>query len=202
MAIGGGKDRRGECPRNGARAPQGRCDRGRVHTSGPSCTECDTNDPYRHGACGRSGGDRSRVEPRTARRQHYGFTNMVAELSGKRLELLRELVPSLAHVGLLIQGTDPWDKTFVEESQAAAARAGIQLHVARVARPEDLEAAFTAITKERAGALVFSGSLPVPLRQVAQLALRYRLLSVSHLNDFADSGGLMSYGANLIEIQR
>src|SRR5262249_24416583 len=43
---------------------------------------------------------------------------------------------------------------------------------------------------------------PVPIRQVAQLALRYRLPSLCHLNDFADSGGLMSYGANLNEIQR
>jgi hypothetical protein len=42
----------------------------------------------------------------------------------------------------------------------------------------------------------------VPVRQVAQMALKYRLPSLSHLNDFADSGGLMSYGANLTEIQR
>jgi putative ABC transport system substrate-binding protein len=131
-----------------------------------------------------------------------GFTNMAAELSGKRLQLLRELLPRLARVGVLIQGTDPWEKAFVEESQAAAARVGIQLHVARVARPEDLEAAFSAIVKERAGAVVFSGSVPAPVRQVAQLALRYRLPSLSHLNHFADSGGLMSYGANLTEIQR
>lgn len=133
-----------------------------------------------------------------------GFTNMAAELSAKRLELLRELLPSLARVGLLIQGqrTDAWEKAFVEENQAAAATARIQLHVARVARPDDLEAAFSAIMKERAGAIVVSGNLPVPVRQVAQLALRYRLPSLSHLNDFADSGGLMSYGANLSEIQR
>ena len=133
-----------------------------------------------------------------------GFTNMAAELSGKRLDLLRELLPSLARVGLLIQGqgTDAWEKAFVEENQAAAAIARIQLHVARVARPDDLEAAFSAIIKARAGAVVLSGNLPVPVKQVAELALRYRLPSLSHLNDFADSGGLMSYGANLAEIQR
>jgi putative ABC transport system substrate-binding protein len=137
-----------------------------------------------------------------ARGNITGFTNMAAELSGKRLDLLRELLPRLAHLGVLIQGTDPWEKAFVDENQAAAKTARIQLHVARVARPEDLEAAFSAIVKERAGAMVFSGSVPVPVRQVAQLALRYGLPSLSHLNDFADSGGLMSYGANLAEIQR
>jgi putative ABC transport system substrate-binding protein len=119
-------------------------------------------------------------------------------------ELLRELLPRLAHVGLLIQGTetDAWEKAFVEENKAAAKTARLQLHVAKVARPEDLEAAFSAIKKERADAVVVSGNLPVPVRQVAQMALKYRLPSLSHLNDFADSGGLMSYGANLTEIQR
>jgi len=133
-----------------------------------------------------------------------GFTNMAAELSGKRLELVRELLPSLARVGLLIQGqgTDAWEKAFVEENRAAAATARIQLNVERVARPDDLEAAFSAIVKARAGAAVLSGNLPVPIRRVAELALRYHLPSMSHLNDFADSGGLMSYGANLTEIQR
>ena len=133
-----------------------------------------------------------------------GFTNMAAELSGKRLELLRELLPSLARVGLLIQGqaTDAWEKAFVEENQAAAAVAKIQLYVERVARPDDLEAAFSAIVKQRAGAVIVSGNLPVPVRQITERALRHRLPSLSHLNDFADSGGLMSYGANLTEIQR
>jgi len=131
-----------------------------------------------------------------------GCSQRAAELSGQRLALLRALVPGLARIGLLIQGTDPWEKALVEESQAAAARVGLQLHVARVARPEALEAALAAITEERAGAVVVPGSLPVPVRQVAPLAVRSRFPSLSTLKDFADSGGLMSYGANLPESQR
>jgi putative ABC transport system substrate-binding protein len=131
-----------------------------------------------------------------------GFSNIAAELAGKRLELLREVVPGLARVGILIHGADPLDKLFVEETQAAAARTGIQLHIAGVARPEDLDAAFAAITKERVGAVIVPGNLPVPGRQVAQLALRYGLASISPRSEFADSGGLMSYGASFADIQR
>jgi putative tryptophan/tyrosine transport system substrate-binding protein len=131
-----------------------------------------------------------------------GFSNIAAELSGKRLELLRELVPGLARVGLLIHGADPLDKAFVEETQAAAAKARIRLHIVSVARPEDLDAAFSAMTKERVGAVIVPGNLPVPAPQTARLAVRYRLPSISPLNSFAGSGGLMSYGANLTDIQR
>lgn len=131
-----------------------------------------------------------------------GFTDIAAELSGKRLELLRELVPSLARVGLLIHGADPLDKVFVQETQAAATRAGIQIHIVGVARPEDLDAAFSSMTKERVGAVMVPGNLPVTARQTAQLAVRHRLPSISNLNNFADSGGLMSHGANLTDIQR
>jgi putative ABC transport system substrate-binding protein len=131
-----------------------------------------------------------------------GFSNIVAELSGKRLELLRELVPRLTRVGLLIHGAGPLDKAFAEETQTAAARAGLQLHVVGVPRPEELDAAFAAMTSARVDAVMVQGNLPVPARRIAELAVQHRLPSISPLNQFAESGGLMSYGANLAEIQR
>lgn len=131
-----------------------------------------------------------------------GFSNIAAELSGKRLELLREIVPDLARVGMLIHGADPLDKLFVEQTQAAAARNSIHLQIARVPRPEDLDTAFSAMTKERVGAVIVMGNLPVASQQIAQLAVRYRLPTISPLQEFANSGGLMSYGANLPDIQR
>ena len=131
-----------------------------------------------------------------------GFSNIAAELSGKRLELLRELVPGLTRVGLLIHGADPLDKAFVEETQTAAARAKIQLRVVSVPRPEDLETALTAMTKEQVAAMIVQGNLPVPARQIAELAVRHRLPSISLLPQFVESGGLMSYGASLSDIQR
>src|SRR5262245_20285193 len=68
-----------------------------------------------------------------------GFTNAAAELSGKRLELLRDVIPGLKDVGLLIRGGDPLDGAFVDETRSAAAKAGID--VRSVPRPEDLDGA-------------------------------------------------------------
>lgn len=131
-----------------------------------------------------------------------GLSNIAAELSGKRFELLRELIPGVARVGLLIHGADPLDKTFVDETQTAAAKAGIQLHVASVPRPEDLDAALSGMISEQVGAVIVQGNLPVPLREIAQSALRHRLPSMSLLSQFPEAGGLMSYGASLIDIRR
>ena len=101
----------------------------------------------------------------------------------------------------MIHGADPLDQAFVDETQTAAASAGIQLHVVGVPRPEDLDAALSVMTKERVGAVIVQDNLPVPSRQIAELAVRHRLPSISPLTQFAESGGLMSYGASLSDIQ-
>ena len=131
-----------------------------------------------------------------------GFSNMAAELSGKRLELLRELIPGVTRVGLLIQGTDPLDKSFVRETRSAAAIAGVQLHVASVARAGDLGAALDGMAKERVGAVIMQANLPVPAQQIAVSMFEHRLPSMSLLSQYPESGGLMSYGASLVEIRR
>jgi putative tryptophan/tyrosine transport system substrate-binding protein len=131
-----------------------------------------------------------------------GVSNIAAELSGKRLDLLREVVPGLTRAGLLIHGGDPLDKGFVSETQTAAAKAGIHINVARVPSSAQLESAFSALTKERVGAVIVQANVPVPAKQIADVALRHRLPSISLLNEFAESGGLMSYGVNVSEIYR
>jgi putative ABC transport system substrate-binding protein len=131
-----------------------------------------------------------------------GLSNVAAELSGKRFELLRELLPGIARVGLLIHGADPLDKAFVHGTQEAASSAGIQLQVATVPRPEDLEVALAAMTKAGVGAVIVPANLPVPAHVIAQSAQRHRLPSISLLSQFPESGGLMSYGASLLDIRR
>ena len=131
-----------------------------------------------------------------------GFTNLASELSGKRLDLLRETIPGLKRIGLLIHGADPLDKAFVSETRTAAARAGIELDVGRVPHPEDLDSALSAMTKDRVGALIVLANLPVPVQRTASLAVQYRLPTISLLNQFAEAGGLMSYGASVSDIRR
>jgi putative ABC transport system substrate-binding protein len=131
-----------------------------------------------------------------------GITNLAAELSGKRLELLRQMIPGLARVGLLIHGTDPLDRAFVDETRAAAAQSGIQVRVNAVPGAADLDAALAGMAKERVAAVIIPANLPVPIRQITELALRHRLPSISLLTQFAEAGGLMSYGANVSDIRR
>jgi putative ABC transport system substrate-binding protein len=131
-----------------------------------------------------------------------GLSNVAAELSGKRFELLRELIPGVARVGLLIHGADPLDKAFVQGTQEAASSAGIQLDVASVPRAEDLEAALAGMIKAGARAVIVPGNLPIPPKLIAQSAQRHRLPSISLLSQFPESGGLMSYGASPNDIRR
>jgi putative ABC transport system substrate-binding protein len=131
-----------------------------------------------------------------------GITNLAAELSGKRLELLRQMIPGLARVGLLIHGTDPLDRAFVDETRAAAAQSGIQVRVNAVPGAADLDAALAGMAKERVAAVIIPANLPVPIRQITELALRHRLPSISLLTQFAEAGGLMSYGASVSDIRR
>ena len=131
-----------------------------------------------------------------------GVSNVAAELSGKRLELLREIVPKLSRVGMLIHGADPLDDGFVNATREAAARNGIEVSVLPVPRADAVERAFAAMAREQVGALILLGNLPVPARQTAQLAEKHRLPTISPIRQFADAGGLMSYGANLSDIYR
>ena len=131
-----------------------------------------------------------------------GLSNIAGELSGKRFELLRDLIPGLTRVGLLIHGEDPLDTTFVAETRTAATKAGIQVQVTSVPKPQSLDTALSMMSAARVGALIVPANLPVPARDIAQAALRHRLPTISLLSQYPESGGLMSYGASLIDIRR
>jgi putative ABC transport system substrate-binding protein len=102
----------------------------------------------------------------------------------------------------LIHGTDPLDKAFAEQTRTAAAQSGTQLRVTAVLRPADLDAAIARMTKERVDAVIVPGNLPVSFRQIIDLTVRHRLPTISLLTQFAEAGGLMSYGASVSDIRR
>jgi putative ABC transport system substrate-binding protein len=120
------------------------------------------------------------------------------ELSAKRLELLRELIPGLKKVSLLLNRADPsFANVLIGGTEAAAKHVDIRVHVQMVSGPDEFEGAFAAIAKEHAGAVIVQPSLipPTgPASQVAELALQFRMPSISISATFPDSGGLMSYG--------
>ena len=131
-----------------------------------------------------------------------GVTCMTTELMPKRLELLKEAVPSAARVTLL---QDPEAATNAFElTQEAAPRLGIKMQSAQVAAEEDLQTELTMITKERPDALlvypdVVLSSHPRP-QQLADFALKAKLPTVHAFRFYADAGGLISYGATTSEV--
>jgi putative ABC transport system substrate-binding protein len=129
-----------------------------------------------------------------------GMTGISAELSGKRVELLRDLIPGLTRVGLLVNASTPFAKSLIDETQVAAKRAGIQLHVVDVRRSPEVDAALSGLTKQHVGAVIIHAAL-IPWR-AAELAVHHRLPSISNQRSFVDSGGLMFHGAELAEMQR
>ena len=133
-----------------------------------------------------------------------GASLMAPELAGKRIELLRELIPKLSRVAFLAQGTDPAGRVFVKEAQDAGRSLGIHIQPVVVNGPEEFESAFAAMIKERAGALVIQPLFLIGGHgpKLADLAVRNRLPTASDKFQFADIGGLMYYGPDRFAVDR
>jgi putative ABC transport system substrate-binding protein len=135
-----------------------------------------------------------------------GLSNILPELAGKRLELLKDVIPKLSRVAFLARrGGGTAGDLFVKEAQDAGQSLGIQIQSLMVEGPDEFDAAFSAMARERAGALVvqpiFIGGLGYGPR-IAGLAARSRLPTVSDLAQFANEGGLMSYGPDVLDPTR
>jgi len=123
----------------------------------------------------------------------------MTELSGKRLELLKEMVPGISRVGVLWDAADPAAATGFKGYEAAARELKIQLLSLEIRGPNaDLEGAFQAAAKGRASALITVRNSPlIRYRQrIADLAIKNRLPSMCEGSDFVEAGGLVSYTAN------
>jgi putative ABC transport system substrate-binding protein len=120
------------------------------------------------------------------------------EMSGKMLELLREIVPGLPRVGVLRQAG--YRDAHIE---TAARRLNIELHAVDVRTIDELESAFANLVRKRVGAVFVKGSLFYVQRQrVAELALKHRLPAIHALKEYAQAGLLITYGANLADLYR
>ncbi len=133
-----------------------------------------------------------------------GLTTIAGELIGKQLELLKETAPQVSRVAVLQNLGTPSHPRWVREAAGAARALGVQLRALEVRRSKDLDAAFTAITGERADALlVLPDAMFVNHRaRIADFAAKSRLPSVYGLREHAEAGGLISYAANRPDILR
>jgi putative tryptophan/tyrosine transport system substrate-binding protein len=134
-----------------------------------------------------------------------GITNITKELGGKRLELLKETIPKLAHVAVLHNPAAPGSVREVKEVLPVAARAlGLTVRAWEIRPPEGFEQVFAALNKQRPdGLYVTSGpQMGNNRKRFADFALKSRLPSTNPSREFVDVGGLMYYGADLADSYR
>jgi putative ABC transport system substrate-binding protein len=134
-----------------------------------------------------------------------GLSNVAPELSGKRLELLKEVVPNLSRVAVFGNAAVPGNAKMLNETEVAAKALGVKLQYVEMRVSMNIESAFRAAAKGRAGAILMLVRGPVALphrREVAELAAKIRLPAMYSGREYVEAGGLMSYGVNFDDLDR
>jgi putative tryptophan/tyrosine transport system substrate-binding protein len=134
-----------------------------------------------------------------------GWTHLEGlELAGKRLELIKETVPSVTRIGALWNPANPGNGPFVKELEAAAQALKVQLHPVGVQDPQELDSAFAALARQRTEALVVvaDGMFLAERDHIITLAARSRLPAMYPATELVEAGGLMAYSVNLPEMYR
>ena len=133
-----------------------------------------------------------------------GVTLLGVELEPKRLELLRELIPTTTIIAALVNPNSPAGETQSKEMQASARKLGMEIHVLNASSERDFAPIFARLVPLRASALVIGNDALFTARseQLAALALRYMVPTIYQFRKFAKAGGLMSYGGSLTDAYR
>ena len=133
-----------------------------------------------------------------------GVSILSTELTTKRLNLLRELVPGGVRVAVLVNPNGPSADVTVREIEAAAGTVGLKIHVLKASTSREIDAAFANFVRERPDALFVGNDAFLTSRrvQLVHLATLHRLPATYALRDYAEVGGLMSYGASLRDAYR
>ena len=134
-----------------------------------------------------------------------GLATLSPELSGKRLELLKEIVSNFSRVAVVGTSTQPGNAQMLSEVELAAGALGVKLQYLDVVSPKDVETAFRAAGKGRADAVLFQ--VPGPFAtsqrpQIAELAVKSRLTVIYDRVEYVEAGGLMSYGVSYTDLDR
>jgi putative ABC transport system substrate-binding protein len=133
-----------------------------------------------------------------------GLSVLAPELSGKRLELLKEVVPGLTRVAVLWNAANPANTSVWHETQAAARALDLQLHAQDVRGPQDLEGAFAGAVQARPEALLVlpDNLIAMHRAQIVAFVTQQHLPSVFSNRDWVMTGGLMSYGLSISDLYR
>ena len=133
-----------------------------------------------------------------------GISLMAPDLVGKQLAMLREMVPNVSRMALLRNPANPASAPQLREAEAAALGLGLRLQSLEAQVPQEIDRAFAAMTRERAGALVVltDSIFTNQRRQIAELAAERRLPAVYGNSEHTEVGGLVAYSANFLDLER
>jgi putative tryptophan/tyrosine transport system substrate-binding protein len=133
-----------------------------------------------------------------------GLSLMVPDLAGKRLELLKDLLPQMSRVAVLWNAANPYPAHVFRETESAARTLGLEIQSLEVRGPDDFDSVFEAARSKNPDALI---TVEDPLtvghrKQIADFAARDRLPAIHGLREFVEAGGLMAYGASISDLYR
>jgi putative ABC transport system substrate-binding protein len=133
-----------------------------------------------------------------------GLSTLAPEISGKQLELLKEIVPKLSRVAVIGTSTNSGNAEKLKEVDLAAGALKVKPQHLDILDPKDIDAAFRAASKGRADAVLVLGTpiLTLQRRQVVDLAAKHRLPAIYSRPEFVEAGGLMAYGVNFTDLFR
>jgi putative tryptophan/tyrosine transport system substrate-binding protein len=133
-----------------------------------------------------------------------GLSLMAPDLGGKRLELLKEILPGLSRVAVVWNAANPYSALVFKETEHAAQALRIQVQSLEVRSPGDLDGALEAATRQQASALItVEDPLTLDHRQrIADFAAKNRLPAIYGLREFVDAGGFIAYGAHIADLMR
>ena len=131
-----------------------------------------------------------------------GVSAVHADVTGKRLQLLKELLPNVSRIAFLVRATSPATAQYVKEAELAAQTLGIQLQILTVGDPVEFEGALSAAQGKSALLQVDDAMFTTHRTRLAELALKNRLPTISGLSETVEAGGLMSYGPHYGDLYR
>jgi putative tryptophan/tyrosine transport system substrate-binding protein len=133
-----------------------------------------------------------------------GVSYLTSELGGKRLGLMREVVPNVTRYAVIINPSTANSAVFVRDAEAAARSANLEIEVFHASKDVEIDAAFEAVAQRRLGAVLVANDplFTTHRSRITGLASRYRLPAIYTTRELAHAGGLLSYGSNLADAYR
>ena len=133
-----------------------------------------------------------------------GLSNLAGDISSKHLEMLLAVMPKVSRVAVLVNPANPAHAAMLKNVQATAQKIGIKVLPVQAQTPHEIEGAFSMMSREAVGAVIVALDpfLIQQERQIAELAVKHRLPSIFANREYAEAGGLLSYGQNQVDIYR